>query len=81
MPSIFLDILIKNAIDPSYRSEYTKLKNEVEELEPGSEAFKQKSKDLKTLYKESAKDTKTNDRDYMFIRFILNHLHFMSGAK
>ena len=66
--------LIKNALDPEYSSEYTKLKKEVEALEPESEAFKQKSEDLKSLYKESAKDTKTNDRDYMFIRFILNHL-------
>jgi len=66
--------LIKNAVDPEYSSEYTKLKKEVEALKPESEAFKQKSEDLKSLYKESAKDTKTNDRDYMFIRFILNHL-------
>ncbi|MFY0629487.1 MAG: sodium:solute symporter [Flavobacteriaceae bacterium] len=66
--------LIKSAIDPDYNNQYNKLKNEVEELNPESKLFEQKSKDLKALYSEAAKDTKTNDRDYMFIRFILNHL-------
>ena len=68
--------LIKNAIDPEYREEYSKLEKEVAELKtnPKSEAYKEKSEALKTLYKDAAKDTATNDRDYMFIRFILNHL-------
>ena len=66
--------LIKSAVDPDYKNRYTTLKNEVETLNVESELYKQKSEDLKTLYKEAAKDTQTNDRDYMFIRFILNHL-------
>lgn len=66
--------LIKNAVDSDYKNEYSKLKNEVAGLNPESKVFKQKSEDLKKLYKESAKDTQTNDRDYMFVRFILNNL-------
>lgn len=68
--------LIKKAIDPEYTAEYTKLKKEVEALNNNtkSEAYIEKSEALKTLYKDAAKDTQTNDRDYMFIRFILNHL-------
>ncbi len=68
--------LIKNAIDSEYRDEYAKLQKEVEELKsnPESEIYKEKSEELATLYKGAAKDTQTNDRDYMFIRFILNHL-------
>lgn len=68
--------LIKKAVDQDYKAAYTKLKNEVDNLEsnPKSEAYTAKSEALKELYKEAAKDTQTNDRDYMFIRFILNHL-------
>jgi len=68
--------LIKKAIDPEYTSQYNQLKAEVETLKdnPQSAIYKEKSAALKTLYKASAKDTQTNDRDYMFIRFILNHL-------
>jgi Na+/proline symporter len=68
--------LIKKAVDTEYTDKYTKLKKEVEALNknPKSEAFLEKSAQLKALYKDSAKDTQTNDRDYMFIRFILNNL-------
>lgn len=68
--------LIKKAIDTEYANNYKKLQNELEGLRanPVSDEFLGKSKELDDLYKESAKDTQTNDRDYMFIRFILNHL-------
>ena len=68
--------LIKKAVDAEYTAEYTKLQNEVEALKqnPESEAYLEKSSELSQLYKDSAKDTQTNDRDYMFIRFILNNL-------
>ena len=68
--------LIKKAIDPEYTSEYNKLKSEVETLKsnPENEAYITKSEELSALYKSAAKDTQTNDRDYMFIRFILNQL-------
>jgi Na+/proline symporter len=68
--------LIKKAVDPEYTAEYTKLQNEVESLKQNleSKAYLKKSSELTELYKDSAKDTQTNDRDYMFIRFILNNL-------
>lgn len=68
--------LIKKAVDAQYTSEYTKLQKAVETLKanPKSDAYLKKSAELTTLYKAAAKDTQTNDRDYMFIRFILNHL-------
>ena len=68
--------LIKKAIDPEYTSKYNTLQQEVEQLNSNtdSEAYIEKSSELTTLYKEAAKDTQTNDRDYMFIRFILNNL-------
>lgn len=68
--------LIKKAIDAEYVSDYNSLEAEVEKLSenPKSEAYISKSEALKKLYKDAAKDTQTNDRDYMFIRFILNHL-------
>ncbi|SDR88744.1 sodium:solute symporter [Winogradskyella sediminis] len=68
--------LIKKAVDTEYTTTYNALKKEVEALisNPESEAYLSKSADLKALYKDAAKDTQTNDRDYMFIRFILNNL-------
>ncbi|WP_431107143.1 sodium:solute symporter [Winogradskyella poriferorum] len=68
--------LIKKAIDSEYKANYATLESEVENLKsnPESEAFKTKSAELLALYKDAAKDTETNDRDYMFIRFILNNL-------
>ncbi len=67
--------LIKKAVDPEYAAEYQKLENDLKQLsDHESETYIAKSEALKTLYKDSAKDTKTNDRDYMFIRFVLNHL-------
>ncbi|WP_179334606.1 sodium:solute symporter [Winogradskyella costae] len=68
--------LIKKAVDVEYTSAYNTLNNEVEALKskPESEAYLTKSAALTSLYKDAAKDTQTNDRDYMFIRFILNNL-------
>ncbi|MFD1064347.1 sodium:solute symporter [Winogradskyella litorisediminis] len=68
--------LIKKTIDKDYTKSYNNLKKEVEKLKtnPESEAYKTKLSELNTLYTSAAKDTQTNDRDYMFIRFILNHL-------
>ncbi|MUU78354.1 sodium:solute symporter [Winogradskyella endarachnes] len=68
--------LIKKAVDSDYAKEYNALKKEVEALKsnPESEAYLTKSASLASLYKDAAKDTQTNDRDYMFIRFILNQL-------
>ncbi|PTX62190.1 SSS family transporter [Kordia periserrulae] len=68
--------LIKRAIDAEYATEYDKLKKEVASLEknPESEIYKVKQAELKTLYKYAAKDSETNDRDYMFISFILKYL-------
>jgi len=68
--------LIKKAIDPEYRTDYQELEKELKALEsnPDSDIYKEKLAALDTLYKDAAKDTETNDRDYMFIRFILNNL-------
>ena len=68
--------LIKKAVDKEYNSKYNTLESEVASLKssPKSEDYIAKSHELKTLYASAAKDTRTNDRDYMFIRFILNQL-------
>ncbi|MCH2194776.1 sodium:solute symporter [Kordia sp.] len=68
--------LIKRTIDAEYSAEYDILKEEVAILEknPESEAYKEKKAELKALFKEAAKDNETNDRDYMFISFILKYL-------
>ncbi len=67
--------LIKKAIDTAYANQYTRLNNELSLIkDKDSELYKEKKSELKDLYKESAKDTKTNDRDYMFITFILKYL-------
>lgn len=68
--------LIKRAIDGDYGQEYDKLSKELIALNanPDSEAYKEKKAELKSWYKESAKDSETNDRDYMFISFILKYL-------
>ena len=68
--------LIKKAVDPEYTIQYNTLEDELAALKsnPKSEAYITKSAELTSLYKDAAKDTQTNDRDYMFIRFILNNL-------
>ncbi|WP_299224356.1 sodium:solute symporter [uncultured Psychroserpens sp.] len=66
--------LIKKAIDTSYANSYDKLSKELSELNPNDIAFSEKETELEALYKASAKDTRTNDRDYMFITFILKYL-------
>lgn len=67
--------LIKKAIDAEYASAYDNLSSELEAIEDkNSSLYNEKSIALKSLYGDAAKDTLTNDRDYMFITFILNHL-------
>ncbi|WP_431158180.1 sodium:solute symporter [Winogradskyella poriferorum] len=67
--------LIKKAIDAEYASAYNNLSSELEAIEDKNSAlYNEKSIALKSLYGDAAKDTLTNDRDYMFITFILNHL-------
>ncbi len=68
--------LIKRAIDTAYATSYDRLNRELTALanDKNNAAYKEKKIELTTLYKEAAKDTKTNDRDYMFITFILKHL-------
>lgn len=68
--------LIKRAIDTSYANKYDVLNNELLALEnnKNSIAYEEKQAELKAWYKDASKDTKTNDRDYMFITFILSYL-------
>ncbi|KJD36175.1 sodium:solute symporter [Tamlana sedimentorum] len=66
--------LIKQAVDTSYARQYQKLTSELNALNSNSEAYKTKKEALTAFYKASAKDTQTNDRDYMFITFILTNL-------
>ncbi len=66
--------LIKRAIDSAYANKYDRLKKELIAVDKNSQEFLEKEDTLLGLYKESAKDTETNDRDYMFITFVLNHL-------
>ncbi|WP_406684271.1 sodium:solute symporter [Seonamhaeicola sp. MEBiC1930] len=68
--------LIKRAIDTAYANKYDRISNELLVLnnDKNSIAYKEKEAELISWYKESAKDTKTNDRDYMFITFILKYL-------
>ncbi|WP_109300619.1 sodium:solute symporter [Aquimarina sp. AU474] len=68
--------LIKRVIDSTYSKNYDQLALEVKNLEkePLSEEYKIKQKELLALYKKSAKDKETNDKDYIFITFILNNL-------
>jgi SSS family transporter len=66
--------LIKRTIDTTYANLYDKLNNELASLNKDTAAYKTKETELKNLYKDSAKDTATNDRDYMFISFILKYL-------
>ncbi|MDO5968217.1 sodium:solute symporter [Flavivirga aquimarina] len=67
--------LIKRAIDTVYANQYDNLKNELQVIDnKKSDIYNIKKEELKDLYKASAKDTQTNDRDYMFISFILKYL-------
>mgnify|MGYP003647267698 FL=1 len=66
--------LIKKAIDTSYAYSYDKLSTELSTLSKTDANYQIKKTELNDLYKESAKDTATNDRDYMFISFILKYL-------
>lgn len=66
--------LIKKAIDTAYANKYDKLNNELLSLNKNTATYQTKRTELNDLYKASAKDTKTNDRDYMFITFILKYL-------
>ncbi len=67
--------LIKRAIDTAYANKYDHLNSELLALDnKESDSYTIKKEELSTLYKASAKDTQTNDRDYMFISFILKYL-------
>jgi Na+/proline symporter len=66
--------LIKRAIDSTYANAYDKLNTELNNLDLNSVAYNDKKAELNTFYKTAAKDTQTNDRDYMFITFILKYL-------
>ncbi|MDU8887199.1 sodium:solute symporter [Yeosuana sp. MJ-SS3] len=66
--------LIKRAIDTSYANKYDKLNEEFNKLALDSDGYFEKKEELNALYKDAAKDTQTNDRDYMFITFILKYL-------
>ena len=66
--------LIKRAIDTSYANKYDQLNSELNALTVGSARYNEKKQELNAWYKEAAKDTETNDRDYMFITFILKYL-------
>lgn len=66
--------LIKSAIDDQYESDYKALQSKLSYLNSNTEDYAIIKNELNALYKEAAKDTLTNDRDYIFITFILNHL-------
>ncbi len=66
--------LIKSAVDEEYKVNYQKMKGELASMTPGTESYEATEKDLENLYLDAARDTQTNDRDYIFITFILNHL-------
>ncbi|MCT4630768.1 sodium:solute symporter [Winogradskyella sp.] len=70
-------VLIKKAIDPDYANKYESLKKEIYDNSLGlmkKGTYNEKVEEFNKLSKDAAKDTQTNDRDYMFIRFILNNL-------
>ncbi len=66
--------LIKRAIDTAYANKYDKLNIELQQLSNNKKRFLEKEMELKSHYKNAAKDTETNDRDYIFISFILKYL-------
>jgi len=68
--------LIKKAVDTEYAQEYEQLENELAQIKTsrGSLLYQEKKTALDQLFRNAAKDTQTNDRDYVFIRFILKHL-------
>jgi len=66
--------LIKKAIDPAYAEKYDALQAELAGLDDQSEIYQFKKAALTSLYKDAGKDKQTNDKDYMFISFILKHL-------
>jgi hypothetical protein len=67
--------LIKRAIDTAYANKYDRLNSELLAFkENNSNAYNDKKAEIKDWYKEASKDTQTNDRDYMFITFILKYL-------
>ncbi|WP_299216856.1 sodium:solute symporter [uncultured Aquimarina sp.] len=68
---------IKRVVDTAYATKYDRLAAEIasyNDKSPSNEEYKAKQDELLTLYKESAKDKETNDKDYVFIHFILNNL-------
>ncbi len=66
--------LIKKALDTAYANKYYKLDQELLALNQEDANYQEKQQELKALYKDASKDTRTNDKDYMFISFILKYL-------
>jgi len=68
--------LIKRIVDTAYAKEYDNVSSALSTLEthPNSKAYKTKQAELNALYKKASKDKETNDKDYVFIHFILNNL-------
>ncbi len=66
--------LIKKALDTAYANKYYKLNQELLALNQEDANYQEKQQELKALYKDASKDTRTNDKDYMFISFILKYL-------
>ncbi|MDH7914302.1 sodium:solute symporter [Winogradskyella sp. SYSU M77433] len=66
--------LIKKAVDKDYATQYENLESEIKSLNSEDETYADKTQALEAMYETAGKDTKTNDRDYMFISFILNNL-------
>jgi len=66
--------LIKSAVDEEYKANYQKKKEQLVSMTPGTSSYEATKKALEDLYLDAARDTQTNDRDYIFITFILNHL-------
>ena len=67
--------LIRRVVDSAYVSKYDKLSNKINAIQNKSSLeYKNYNKKLVKLYEESAKHKETNDKDYVFIHFILNNL-------
>jgi len=68
--------LIKRAIDTAYANNYDKLNSELLTYQNNKDGkvYQDKKRELNDWYNEASKDTQTNDRDYMFITFILKYL-------
>ncbi|RBW55707.1 sodium:solute symporter [Tenacibaculum sp. E3R01] len=67
--------LIRKLVDSAYAFKYEKLSKKVNRNEYKSKVEHDLlTNELKDLYKDAAKHKETNDKDYVFIQFILNNL-------